>query len=93
MQPIPEARGAKIDLLASRKVCTEIWRYRRLFSLACVATALCTGIFFSRPTAASQLEAEAKPIQVRVVLVTMFEIGADEGDAAGKFQLWKPDEV
>ena len=47
------------------------------------------GHFFSRPTAASQLEAEAKPIQVRVVLVTMFEIGADEGDAAGEFQLWK----
>jgi purine nucleoside permease len=30
----------------------------------------------------------AKPIEVKVVVVTMFEIGADSGDAAGEFQLW-----
>lgn len=29
-----------------------------------------------------------KPIEVKVVVVTMFEIGADSGDAAGEFQLW-----
>jgi purine nucleoside permease len=29
-----------------------------------------------------------KPVEVRVVVVTMFEIGADRGDAAGEFQLW-----
>ena len=29
------------------------------------------------------------PVEVRVVVVTMFEIGADEGDAPGEFQLWK----
>lgn len=29
-----------------------------------------------------------RPIEVRVVVVTMFEIGADSGDAAGEFQLW-----
>lgn len=34
------------------------------------------------------LAAEA-PIPVKVVLVTMFEIGADTGDTAGEFQLWK----
>jgi purine nucleoside permease len=28
------------------------------------------------------------PLEVRVVVVTMFEIGADSGDAAGEFQLW-----
>jgi purine nucleoside permease len=28
------------------------------------------------------------PIEVKVVVVTMFEIGADTGDAAGEFQLW-----
>jgi len=32
---------------------------------------------------------EAKPIEIRVVVVTMFEIGADAGDTAGEFQLWK----
>jgi purine nucleoside permease len=33
--------------------------------------------------------APAAPIEVKVVVVTMFEIGADEGDTAGEFQLWK----
>ncbi len=34
-------------------------------------------------------EAAARhPVQVRVVLVTMFEIGADSGDQAAEFQLW-----
>src|SRR6202163_1654485 len=30
----------------------------------------------------------SKPVEVKVVVVTMFEIGADSGDAAGEFQLW-----
>ena len=29
------------------------------------------------------------PFDVKVVIVTMFEIGEDEGDTAGEFQLWK----
>ncbi|MBN8429411.1 purine nucleoside permease [Microbulbifer salipaludis] len=29
------------------------------------------------------------PIPVKVVVVNMFEIGEDEGDTAGEFQLWK----
>ncbi len=33
--------------------------------------------------------AAVQPIKVKVVVVTMFEIGADSGDAAGEFQLWK----
>jgi purine nucleoside permease len=28
------------------------------------------------------------PVEVKVVVVTMFEIGADSGDAPGEFQLW-----
>jgi purine nucleoside permease len=31
----------------------------------------------------------ANPLPVRMVIVTMFEIGADTGDAPGEFQLWK----
>ncbi|HEY6869920.1 MAG TPA: purine nucleoside permease [Novosphingobium sp.] len=31
----------------------------------------------------------AHPLEVRVVVVTMFEIGKDSGDAPGEFQLWK----
>jgi purine nucleoside permease len=33
--------------------------------------------------------ASAAPIKVKVVVVNMFEIGADAGDTAGEFQLWK----
>ncbi len=29
------------------------------------------------------------PIEVKVVVVSMFEIGADTGDTAGEFQLWR----
>lgn len=29
------------------------------------------------------------PLPVKVVIVSLFEIGEDEGDAAGEFQLWK----
>lgn len=31
----------------------------------------------------------ARPLPVKVVIVSLFEIGEDEGDAAGEFQLWK----
>ena len=34
-------------------------------------------------------EAEVVPIEIKVVVVTMFEIGEDQGDKAGEFQLWK----
>lgn len=32
--------------------------------------------------------AEAKPIAVKMVVVTAFEVGADTGDAPGEFQAW-----
>jgi len=32
---------------------------------------------------------DSKPIEVKVVVVTMFEIGEDTGDAPGEFQTWK----
>src|ERR1700722_18003672 len=38
--------------------------------------------------AISGLATAQKPIEVKVVVVTMFEIGADSGDMAGEFQLW-----
>jgi len=34
-------------------------------------------------------EIENKAIEIKVVVITMFEIGEDEGDQAGEFQLWK----
>lgn len=33
--------------------------------------------------------ADPSPVPVRVVIVTMFERGADEGDEPGEFQFWK----
>ena len=32
--------------------------------------------------------AKSRPIQVKVVVVTMFEVGADTGDAPGELQYW-----
>ena len=49
-----------------------------------LATLLLTS--FSR--LASAQEAPTKPMQVKVVVVTMFEVGADTGDVPGEFQLW-----
>jgi purine nucleoside permease len=34
------------------------------------------------------LAKEASPIRVKVVVLTMFEVGADVGDKPGEFQLW-----
>ena len=36
---------------------------------------------------------EKQPMEVKVVVVSMFEIGDDEGDAPGEFQLWKARQV
>ena len=38
--------------------------------------------------ASSENRSADKPIEVKIVLVTMFERGADSGDAPGEFQLW-----
>lgn len=43
---------------------------------------LCSVIF------SSQAEARNKPIQVKVFVAAMFEIGANSGDKAGEFQHW-----
>jgi purine nucleoside permease len=40
------------------------------------------------PTPAEQKAVGTKAIEVKVVVVAMFEIGADTGDTAGEFQLW-----
>ncbi len=37
---------------------------------------------------ATSVQAQAQPIEIRVVVVTMFEVGADTGDAPGEFQAW-----
>ena len=58
--------------------------WRQCLRLGLLAAVVCFG-----PPAAAAPPIEAHPIEIRVVVVTMFEIGADEGDTAGEFQLWK----
>ena len=53
----------------------------RLWTLL-AATVVCTSPLFA------QAASPAKPIHVKVVVVTMFERGEDTGDAPGEFQLW-----
>lgn len=43
----------------------------------------------STPQKASNPTSAIKPIEVKVVVVTMFEIGTDTDDTAGEFQLWR----
>src|SRR5580658_7056126 len=51
----------------------------RLFStLLLLATILCAAT-----PARSQ-----KPIEIKVVVINMFEVGADTGDAPGEYQYW-----
>jgi purine nucleoside permease len=49
---------------------------------ALIASALCAG------SLGAQSVPGPKPIQIKVVVVTMFERGEDTGDAPGEFQLW-----
>jgi purine nucleoside permease len=55
-----------------------------------IVSTLCAIVFallaFSGATAAQS--APAKPFQVKVVVVAMFERGDDTGDAPGEYQLW-----
>lgn len=42
----------------------------------------------ARVALAATAAAAPKPIEVKMVVITMFEIGADSGDTPGEFQLW-----
>jgi purine nucleoside permease len=77
---------------------SQAWRARfsaraTLTSLVLAALAL-AGLTSAAaaPAASSTLSAPAPiapaAIEVKVVIVTMFEIGADTGDTPGDFQLW-----
>ena len=54
----------------------------RLFSIVVLAT-----FFLNSPASAHSLH-PVKPIPIRVVVVTAFELGKDSGDIAGEFQNW-----
>jgi len=57
----------------------------RLIALILMIAAASIGFGFPGRAIAKSV----KPLPVRIVIVTMFEIGKDSGDAPGEFQLWK----
>lgn len=90
------------DLLLPRRARAALPLLLALLLAACAATpapppAAAGPAPGAAPTASAIAAAEAcrpgapcmHPIEVKVVLLTMFEIGADSGDKAGEFQLWK----
>lgn len=60
---------------------------RKVISRGMLLLCSFSAAFAAAETAPSS--SSAAPIKVKVVLVTMFEIGEDQGDAPGEFQLWK----
>jgi purine nucleoside permease len=58
---------------------------RAFFIRVLMALALATGL---GGLASAQAAPAAKPMPIKVVVVTTFEIGADTGDFAGEFQPW-----
>ena len=55
---------------------------QRLYQSALLPLLMCLGLSFPS-------YADETPLKVKVVIVSMFEIGEDEGDTPGEFQLWK----
>ena len=51
--------------------------------------AVLIGLVISVLSTHAYANGEEKPMEVKVVVISMFEIGDDEGDAPGEFQLWK----
>lgn len=52
------------------------------------AAAVQPGCATPSATCDAQQQARTRPIEIRMVIVTAFEIGADTGDKAGEFQAW-----
>lgn len=62
---------------------------RSAFFNALLILAMLLGFCNSSYSASVKANDAKPPVKVKVVVVSMFEIGNDEGDAPGEFQLWK----
>lgn len=62
---------------------------RSAFFNALLILAIFLGFCSSSYSASVKTNDAKPPMKVKVVVVSMFEIGSDEGDAPGEFQLWK----
>jgi purine nucleoside permease len=58
---------------------------RILSALFVLATIACTAI---KATAQNNSLPPQKPVEIKVVVINMFEVGADTGDAPGEYQYW-----
>ena len=75
---------SKLRLRTARHDNLPLWSKLSVVLLLLAVTTACAPN--SEPTAEAKTPA---PLPVKAVIVTMFEIGEDEGDTAGEFQLWK----
>ena len=63
--------------------------FKAKFRSACVMLALCGYLVVPLSAQVSaRVESPTGPIRVKVVIVSMFELGEDTGDAPGEYQLW-----
>ena len=73
---------------ASARDAAGRWLFTGLVALGGAVALALSGCASTGGAAATPPSSAAKPIEVKVVVVTMFEIGNDTGDTAGEFQLW-----
>jgi purine nucleoside permease/predicted cupin superfamily sugar epimerase len=71
--------------IGRKAVFTNILKASYLASLSLLLLSSCS----PQNDTGNDLQIADAPIEIKVVVVTMFEIGADEGDKPGEFQLWK----
>jgi purine nucleoside permease len=63
---------------------------RAIVASCALMLAMSAGVVRAAPVGDCQpTTACTRPLPVKVVIVSLFEIGKDEGDVAGEFQLWK----
>lgn len=69
---------------------TSVARFSRLALSVVLSLSFINLVYASNTDTAIKTTTEsAQKIEIKVVVVTMFEIGEDQGDKAGEFQLWK----
>ena len=71
--------------IGRKSVFTNILKASYLTSFSLLLLSSCS----PQNDTSNDLQIADVPIEIKVVVVTMFEIGADEGDKPGEFQLWK----
>ena len=70
-------------------VLPPLWRYVLAAALLGMLAACGKASVPAPSDTAATTSATPKPVEVKVVVVSMFEIGEDTGDVAAEFQLWR----